>query len=267
MERPYDYVFDGAHECERLERQAVLQGLERHLRHVRVPAGGRVLDAGCGSGVVSRLLAARHPDAQVVGVDQNPRYVSFATERAAPDGLANLSFESADIRKLPFAAASFDVVCSQNVLFYIADQQAALHEFRRVLKPGGQLVISLRHETLLANVPEDPALQRRLERVIYSLADILLARRLPLMYRDAGFEDVTVDIETDHIYTTIGSIDRERRRNVAELMGAAMTRIADLLGGQIQAEAFLADLLAYLDRPDTCTYTTLWVVGGTAPAA
>jgi SAM-dependent methyltransferase len=267
MERPYDYVFDGAFECERLERQALLQGIEGQLRHFHVPAGARVLDAGCGSGVMSRLLASHHPESEVVGVDQNPRYVSFATERAAPEGLANLSFESADIRKLPFETASFDVVCSQNVLFYIADQQAALQEFRRVLKPGGQLVISLRHQTLLTNVPEDPALQRRLERVIYSLADILLARRLPLMYRDAGFEDVTVDIETDHIYTAIGSIDRERRRNVAELMGAAMTRIADLLGGQIQAEAFLADLLAYLDRPDTCTYTTLWVVSGTAPAA
>ena len=264
MERPYDYVFDGAHECERLERQAALQGIEGLLRHFRVPAGGRILDAGCGSGALSRLLASHHPAAQVVGVDQNPRFVAFATERAATDHLPNLSFESGDVRKLPFAPANFDVICSHNVLFFIADPEAALREFRRVIRPGGQIIVALRHRTLLANAPEDPNLQRRLERVVFSLADVLLARRLPLMLRDAGFGDVDVEIETDRIYTTIGSIDRDRRRNVSELLGAAMTRIADVLGGPIQAETFLADLLAYLDRPDTSSFTTLWVVKGTA---
>ena len=135
------------------------------------------------------------------------------------------------MRRLPYPPASFDVVCSHNVLFYISDHEAGLREFRRVIRPGGQLVAALRHCTLLGNVPEDPNLQRRLERVVFSLADVLLARRLPLMLRDAGFRDINVEIETDRIYTTIGSIDRDHRRNVSELMGAAMTRIADVLGG------------------------------------
>jgi SAM-dependent methyltransferase len=265
MERPYDYVFDGAQECERLERQAVLQGAERHLRHFDVREGAHILDAGCGSGVMSRLLASHHPYAEVVGVDQNPRYVAFATERAAPENLANLSFQVADVRKLPFEAASFDIVCSQNVLFFISDPDAAVREFRRVLRPGGRLLIALRHRTMLTNIPEDPRLQLRLERVVFSLADVAMAGRLPLLFRDLGLQDVAVDIETDPIYTTLGSIDRERRRNVSELLGAGMTRIADILGGPIEAEAFLAELLAYLDRPDTCSYTTLWVVKGTVP--
>jgi cyclopropane fatty-acyl-phospholipid synthase-like methyltransferase len=54
--KPSDYVFDSSSESERLERQATLQGIERHLRHFRLQPGARVLDVGCGSGAIARLL-------------------------------------------------------------------------------------------------------------------------------------------------------------------------------------------------------------------
>ena len=63
--RPYAIHSDG--ECDRLERQAMLAGLEEHLARLSgLPRLTSILDVGCGSGSMARLLAAKHPDAQVV---------------------------------------------------------------------------------------------------------------------------------------------------------------------------------------------------------
>jgi len=97
------------------------------------------------------------------------------------------------------------------------------------------------------------------------LGDIRLARKLPLMFRNEGFQDISVVAEIDATFTTVGRIGPQHRRNVEEVLGSALRRIAEILGGREQADAFLADLLIYLDRPDSSSYTTLWVVGGVAP--
>jgi 2-polyprenyl-3-methyl-5-hydroxy-6-metoxy-1,4-benzoquinol methylase len=74
-----DYIYDSDTECERLEKQAILEGIERYLRFLPVPEGGRVLDAGCRSGSITRLLASRNPKAHIVGVDFNPRFIAYAS--------------------------------------------------------------------------------------------------------------------------------------------------------------------------------------------
>jgi SAM-dependent methyltransferase len=258
------YVFDSANECDRLERQAALLDPERLLRAVRPPSGARILDAGCGSGAVSRIIAKRHPDAEVVGVDVNPAYVSYAARRAKEEGLDNLSFQPGDVQALLFPDTSFDLVWTQFVLYFLPRPEAALAEFRRLLRPGGQVVIALHENTYLAHAPENPSLQDRLERVIPGLLDVRLARRLPLMLRAAGFADVAAEVELDPVYTAIGRISDGSRRNVSEILASAIPRISELLGGQSQAEAYRADLLAWLDHPDTCSYSFLWTVSGVA---
>ncbi len=261
------YVFGSTIECDRLERQAALQGIETHLRHFRMAPDARILDAGCGSGVIARLLASHRPGGDVVGVDVNPGHVAYARDRAAAEGLTNLSFEVGDLNRLPFADASFDVIWSHFVLYFLPYPEAALREFRRVVRPGGTVLIALGESSYLMNFPEDPALQARLERVMPGLLDIRLARKLPLMLSAAGFGGISVEIELDRVHTVIGRVAPERRRNTEEMFGSSLSRIAEVLGGQAEADAFLADLLAYLDRPDTCSYSTLWVVAGIAPGA
>ena len=126
-----DYVLDSADECGRLERQAVLDGLDRYLRHLPTRSCARVLDAGSGSGAMARLMASTHPQWDVVGVDFNPAYVEYARDRG---GLANLLFEQGHLRALNFADASFDVIWSRFVLYFLPDPEDAIREFRRVLR-------------------------------------------------------------------------------------------------------------------------------------
>ena len=92
-----DYVLDSAIECERLERQAALDGLERHLHHLPKHLRARVLDAGCGSGAMARLMASSRPEWDIVGVDFNPEYVAYARTRGRADNLENLHFEQGDV--------------------------------------------------------------------------------------------------------------------------------------------------------------------------
>ena len=115
------YAIHSATECDRLERQAALAGLRDHLRFVPVPPQARILDAGCGSGSMTRLLASAHSDAEVVGVDLRADYIAYAGERAEQERLKNIEFREGDIFRLPFRDTMFDVVWSKYVLQWLKE--------------------------------------------------------------------------------------------------------------------------------------------------
>jgi cyclopropane fatty-acyl-phospholipid synthase-like methyltransferase len=88
--RPYAIHSD--EECDRLELQARLANIEGHLRYLPVSPGDRVLDVGCGSGSMSRLIARSYPQADVTGVDLREQYLDFALGRAREEDKQNLTF-------------------------------------------------------------------------------------------------------------------------------------------------------------------------------
>ena len=99
--------------------------------------GMRVLDVGCGTGVLLAQLRARMPGARFLGVDATPGMLARARERLGPDvPLVESSGEA-----LPLPDRSVDAVVSTSVLHYMADAPQALREMHRVLAPGGTLVI------------------------------------------------------------------------------------------------------------------------------
>ena len=256
------YAIHSASECERLERQAALAGIEHHLRFVPVRTGARVLDAGCGSGSMARLFAARHPHAQVTGVDLCADYLAYARERAAREGLRNLDFREGDIFRLPFPGATFDVVWSKYVLQWVKAPQAAIAEFARVAKPDGLVVCCNFDGFGITHWPEDPALQPLVERVFPRLVDPFVGRKLAPIFREAGLVDIAVDFEPDRLFTVVGSIDPARRQNWVEQWTAGRPYVAGILGSEPAADALTAAFLAYQDRADSCSYTALYFVRG-----
>jgi SAM-dependent methyltransferase len=113
----------------------VLRALARHPPETgRRPP--RILDAGCGTGGLTRRLAT---SGRVVGVDLSPVALRLAATRPG------LALARADVATLPFDDCAFDAVVAADVLYHraVADDRAALAELARVCRPGGVVVLNL----------------------------------------------------------------------------------------------------------------------------
>lgn len=118
----------------------------RHRRLLEVvdsldlPTGARVLDAGCGPGVLSRDLARRGYVG--VGVDGAQAMVRYCLQQAMAHGIErDWKYGVSDVEALPLRDASFDLVISAGVIEYLPGDGPFLRELRRVLKPGGRLLL------------------------------------------------------------------------------------------------------------------------------
>jgi ubiquinone/menaquinone biosynthesis C-methylase UbiE len=149
-----------------------LRGAQPHQRRLRqaflalagIRRGARVLDVGCGTGVVTRDLGRRvGARGAVVGVDPSRAFVREARRSARRDeGGAPRSFRVADGLRLPFRAASFDAALAVTVLLHVPESDRVLAEMLRVTRPGGRVaVLDQDFGTLVLDLP-DRALTRRI---------------------------------------------------------------------------------------------------------
>ena len=108
-----------------------------------VPEPQMILDVGCGTGTLLRMLAIRFPDALLVGVDPAERMVAVAIASLA--SLADkrrVRVVRAPAERLPFPDSAFDLVVSTNSFHHWANQPAGLRDISRVLEPRGGLVVA-----------------------------------------------------------------------------------------------------------------------------
>lgn len=103
-------------------------------------AGSFVLDAGCGTGNFSLKLARK--GVRVEGVDLSVPMIDYAKEKAQASAYADqLHFQVGDLYELPFADETFDAVLSMAAFEFIHEDERALEEFFRVVKPGGYVLV------------------------------------------------------------------------------------------------------------------------------
>jgi SAM-dependent methyltransferase len=112
-------------------RRSVLDGV---IDNLRLPARARILDAGCGSGR-NMVELARH--GTVTGVELSATSVALARERSVGEIIEG------SVLTMPFESASFDLAVSLDVIEHLQDDLAALSELRRVVAPGGALLITV----------------------------------------------------------------------------------------------------------------------------
>jgi SAM-dependent methyltransferase len=139
------------------------------IAQARIPAGGVVIDVGCGTG--RALPALRHavgPHGTVIAVDLTPEMLRHARVRGRA---ANAALVLADARHLPFAGASADAVFAAGLITHMPDTEAGLRQLARVTRPGGLLVLfhpsgraalAARHGRALE--PDEPLAAAQLQR-------------------------------------------------------------------------------------------------------
>lgn len=158
--------------------------------------GERVLDVGCGTGVVARLAAA-HVGAggAVAGIDIHPGMLAVAASTEAAG--ARIDWREADAESIPYAERSFDVVLCQMSLQFVERRLDALREMRRVLEPGGRALVCVPgpRPELFASLsralarhfgPQPAAFAER----VFSMHDV---EEMSGLLRSAGFGDVTAE--------------------------------------------------------------------------
>jgi SAM-dependent methyltransferase len=105
--------------------------------------GERVLDVGCGAGIVARQVASRlGARGAVTGFDLSPNMLAVAKAAAAREGMA-IEWREGNAEQLPFPESSFDLVLCEFALMFFADKSAALAEMRRVVTPNGRVLVTV----------------------------------------------------------------------------------------------------------------------------
>jgi ubiquinone/menaquinone biosynthesis C-methylase UbiE len=190
----YVHGYDGR-ENERLHDQA---GALADLLHcdTSYAAGSTVLEAGCGVGAQTVMLARRSPHARFMSVDVSEDSVSEARRRARRAGISNVEFRQADIFALPFAPESFDHVFVCFVLEHLSYPVEALAALRRLLRPGGSItVIEGDHGSAYFH-PDSRAARAAIQCLVQlqqeAGGNALIGRQVYPMLVDAGFEAVRV---------------------------------------------------------------------------
>jgi arsenite methyltransferase len=115
--------------------------------------GTQLIELGCGPGFYSSRLAERFPDISVTGVDRSEGQLRWARERAGALGLNNCRFRQINALELSYADAEFDIVLASRLFTILPEQNRAVAEMYRVLKPSGRCFIAEPRYTFRASIP------------------------------------------------------------------------------------------------------------------
>jgi SAM-dependent methyltransferase len=162
----------------------------------RFAPGARVLEAGCGVGAQTVILAARNPAASFVSVDVSAVSVEHASAAVQAHGFENVVVQQADIMALPFAPGSFDHVFVCFVLEHLEDPVTALAALAAMLKPGGTITtIEGDHGSTFFHPRSDyaeRAVQCQITLQARARGNALIGRELYPLLAAAGFSDIRV---------------------------------------------------------------------------
>ena len=185
------------HFIDKASRQVALEQLEKHLK------GGLpvLMDVGCSSGVMLRSMKKRFPEATVIGSDCIPEHLeSLASELT---GTPILQF---DIVECPLPDESVDAVVMLNVLEHIENDTEAIRQVKRILKPGGILVLE---------VPAGPSLYDVYDRYLLHCRRYSLAR-LRNLVNGAGFGIIRQSHLGCFLYPLFSLVKRRNQRYLKE---------------------------------------------------
>jgi SAM-dependent methyltransferase len=231
------------------------------------PPGSLVLEAGCGVGAQTVILAANSPGAALTSIDISAESLAEASRQVREAGFTNVTFQQADVFDLPFPSAHFDHVFVCFVLEHLPNPGEALEALIRVLKPGGSVtVIEGDHGSAYFHPDSDQA--RRAIQCLVDLqqqagGDSLIGRRLyPLLVR-AGYRDVRVSPRMVYADATRPALvdGFTRKTFTAMVEGVGGQAVGQGLMDEVSWAAGIKDLYRAAEDDGTFCYTFFKAVG------
>ena len=179
---------------------------EAYLKLIDLPYTAAVLDLSCGTGVVTRAIAARDRfSGTVTGIDQSPEFIAAAERLAADAGVGHrVEFVVGDAHELDLPAASFDAAVAHTLISHVRDPLAVLAEAARVIRPGGVVVVFDGDYASLTFGCSDPQLGQAIEGAIQSviMSSPRVMREVPRLLPKAGLQLIATQA---HVFAEAGS--------------------------------------------------------------
>ena len=259
------YVLESHEESERLERQSRMKAFDfkEELCHLKIQRGQRVLDAGCGSGIVSEYLSKCAPDTNVIGWDFSADRVEAAKTKY---GSKNLRFEQRNLLQLEAAGGiRFDTVLCRYVLrhFSSQDTQKVISNLSQQLKPGGTFCC-IDVEGILGDLyPTSIFLKKSLIRLREAKSvNFLVARKLPRLLIEQGFQNVDWRVITSEFK---GENLLQEVDNLRQAIQHAAPFFKKVLGGASHFSRFEKEYFSALQEPGCMLFYNRIVAPGTKP--
>lgn len=252
-------------ETERLSTQAQWDDARARAIRAGLRPGMRVVDAGCGPGVVARQLAEiAGPTGSVIAFDQSTERLHAASQAPVAQGLAPLEFRRGDLLSPPVEPGQADFVWCQYVLEYLPEPQRAVNALASLLAPGGRLVIVDVDGIGLGAYPQPPSVESGLQKLVQTLArtgfDPYVGRKLYSFIRQAGLSDATAWVEPYRVHA--GPAPADERLAWQQRLAALAPFGHDAFGGEAPYRAFVEDYLAMLDGTDGFHFSMTMVATG-----
>lgn len=258
-----NYLMESEREGRRLAEQARALSVRGQLLTTGLAPGMKALDAGCGPGIITAVMAelVGH-QGSVLGVDLHPQRLEEARAQCAP--LPQCSFLQADIRKLALASDSFDYVWCQFVIEYLREPEAALAELLRVTRPGGRVVISEVDALGLHSWPSPPELEEGSRKFIAAVSaagfDFYMGRKVFHLFRRLGLEHIRVHLAP--LWVVAGAADDRLLSDWRQRFTTLEPVVAPSFEGKEAYWAFCERYLALLSDPDALKYSVLLITEG-----
>jgi ubiquinone/menaquinone biosynthesis C-methylase UbiE len=262
---PIDYIMEDPREALRLEQKVdPVEWVQKYLAH-RVCPGAEVLSVGCGPGVILRSVANLDSSIKATGIDISAERLRQAMEKNR--GNSRLQFVRGNAESMEFPSNRFDLVYCRMLLQYLKEKERAVSEMARVCKRGGTVLLQDLDGQLLWHYPEDPAVQRTLEKVLAALAttgfDPFVGRKLFRLAQNAGLTNINVQVECYHLIA--GEADTNILKQWELKLEIARPQMSRVLGSESEARRQSQAFLDFLRRPDTLTYSNVFTVTGEKP--
>ena len=220
-----------------------LDSLDTHedIKHIRdeafkrlnLSAGDKVLDAGCGIGAAALHIADLAPQMGLIaGIDQSAALLDVAAARS--NRHVGIEYRVGDIYSMPYPDQFFDAARSERVFLYLGDRLAAIHEMKRVVKPGGSVCIIDTDIDSTAIFSGKRELTRKMTSILAAtFPNPNSGRELPSLVKQAGLRDVkttTIAFTTSHDFM------------LQPLLSRLSTAVTNGLTTPAEKDEWLADL-------------------------
>ena len=232
-----------------------------------------LVDAGTGAGVVAmqmaRLASEYYQQASVTLLDGSAERLAAAENNLQPYTDIEKTFVSCNLEEIPLPSNSVDYLFCRFVFEYLANPKKVFHEFKRIMKPGGKLVVGDLDYNSLSHYPLNDTLQNNLNEIMRAvekqgLMDLYAGRKLYSYFFNEQLKDINVHFHAHHLF--YGTLDENDEYNwtkkLEQLIQYQSTGEIEL---SFDIKKFKTQFIEFLKSPGRFSYTPLILVEGVKP--